>query len=131
MFVRAPAPRSVVSSEQGSGRFSRAFVMRRGVSEDRSSPTRAKSIPAGSLDLSRDLPATHWFFGAVGELEVADWDHAFLDSLHRQPKQLFGVGRESGGALKGSCGSLRFSGNGPGGSSEFYGSMLVSSRGFN
>jgi hypothetical protein len=96
-----------------------------------SSPTRAKSIPAGSLDLSRDLPVIHWFLGAVGELEVVDWDHAFLDSLHRQPKRLFGVRREGGGALKGSHGSLRFSGNGPKGSSEFCGSKLVSLKGFN
>jgi hypothetical protein len=68
----------------------------------------------------------HWFFGAVGELKFFSWDHAFLDSLYRQPKWLFGAAREGGGALKGSHGSLRFSGNGPKGSSEFCGSISLS-----
>jgi hypothetical protein len=66
-----------------------------------SSPTRAKSIPAGSLDLRRDRPAILWLFGADGELAVIEWDHAYLDSFHYQPKWLFGVMRGGSGALRG------------------------------
>lgn len=73
-----------------------------------SSPTRAKSIPVGSLDPRRDPLANLWFLGAIGELAVSAWGHAYLDPLHRRLKRLFGARREGGGALKGLHGSPRF-----------------------
>jgi hypothetical protein len=70
-FVRSLALRSADPSEQRSGSSHEPLSCSIVCLKFDSSLTRAKSIPAGSLDLSLDLPALHWFFGAVGGLEVS------------------------------------------------------------